>query len=377
MAAIIAARPRLARGADDLAQPAGKELVVRSASPFNAEPNLVDLAAEAVTPIPFFYVRNHGAMPEVDAKAFRLRVEGLVEKPLTLKLGEIQDRFKPHDVEATLTCAGNRREEMSAIKPTPGVQWRAGAIGHARWAGASLAELLKAAGLKPEAKHVWFEGLDPITEKDGSVAPFGGSIPLAKLQDAKTPTLVAWKMNGEPLPPSHGFPLRMIVPGYIGARSVKWLTKITVSDRPSPNHYVAEAYKIVKTDDKAEVAAADPIYEFPVNSAICTPADGATLRPDGVTIEGYALPSGAAGAQIEKVEVSTDGGKNWSPAIMSSKPVPTAWQLWTAKVALAKGKHELVVRAIDSRGNTQPEKSEWNLKGYLYNGWHRVRVEVV
>jgi sulfite oxidase len=177
------------------------------------------------------------------------------------------------DVEATLTCAGNRRQEMSVIKPVAGVQWDAGAIGNARWTGALLADVLRAAEIQDGAKHVWFEGLDPIKEKDGSVAPFGGSIPITRALSGEGP-LLAHAMNGSPLTAEHGFPLRTIVPGYIGARSVKWLAKIVVSDRPSPNHYVAEAYKLIQRDDKTEVAAAEPIYSYPINAAICSPAAG-------------------------------------------------------------------------------------------------------
>src|SRR5207237_2626563 len=126
--------------------------------------------------------------------------------------------------------------------------------------------------------HVWCEGLDPIKEKDGSGAPFGGSIPHDKALAQTSPTLVAHAMNDEPLTAEHGAPLRTIVPGYIGARSVKWLTKITVSDRPSPNHYVAAAYKVIQSEDKAEVARAEPIYGFPVNAAICSPTSGAPIK---------------------------------------------------------------------------------------------------
>src|SRR5262249_46386573 len=158
-----------------------------------------------------------------------------------------------------------------------GVQWDAGAIGNARWTGAALADVLNAAELQDGAKHVWFEGLDPIKEKDDSVAPFGGSIPLDRARNGEG-TLLAHAMNGAPLAAEHGFPLRMIVAGFIGARSVKWLTKITVSDRPSPNHYVAEAYKLVQSDDKSQTAAAEAIYSFPVNAAICAPAAGAKLK---------------------------------------------------------------------------------------------------
>jgi sulfite oxidase len=356
--------------------PSGKDLIVRSAMPFNAEPGLAALVADELTPVKHFYVRNHGPTPQVDERDFKVRIEGLVHHPRDLTLAELKRIGSAVEQEATLTCAGNRRQELSAIKPVSGVQWDAGAIGHARWSGQLLAALLESAELKEGAKHVWFDGLDPIKEKDGSVAPFGGSIPLERALAKEQPVLLVHQMNGESLTPEHGFPLRAIVPGYIGARSVKWLTKITVSDRPSPNHYVAGAYKLVQSDDRAEVAAAEPIYAFPVNSAICTPATGAKLKAGPARISGYALPGGGHGATLDKVEVSTNGGESWQAAKLAGRGRAGCWQIWSAEVELPAGKYELVVRATDSRGQTQPEQGQWNLKGYLHNAWHRVRIQV-
>ena len=362
--------------AKDSPQPQGKDLIVRSAAPFNAEPALAALVASELTPVKHFYVRSHGPVPKVDEREFRVRIEGMVGKPREFSLAELKELGPATQQAAALTCAGNRRLEMSAIKPVAGVQWDAGAIGHATWTGTLLRSVLEAAEVQPGAKHVWFDGLDPIKEKDGSVAPFGGSIPLDRALAKESPVLLAHTMNGEPLTAEHGFPLRSIVPGYIGARSVKWLTKITVSDRPSPNHYVAEAYKIIQTDNKAEVAKAEPIYDFAINSAICTPAPGAVAKTGRTKIAGYALPSGERGATIDKVELSLDGGKSWRTTMLADRASAGSWRLWSAEVELPAGKHELVVRATDSLGNTQPERGEWNLKGYQFNGWHRVPVEV-
>jgi sulfite oxidase len=157
---------------------------------------------------------------------------------------------------------------------------------------------------------------------------------------------------------------------------VKWLTRITVSDRPSPNHYVAEAYKLIQSDHHAEVAAAEPIYAFPVNSAICTPAAGAKLKAGRLQIAGYALPGGGHGAAVDKVEISTNGGESWQAARLAGEGRAASWRLWSAHVELPAGKYELAVRATDSRGQTQPDQAEWNFKGYLHNAWHRVPVEV-
>jgi sulfite oxidase len=359
------------------ADEAAGKLKVRSKSPLNAEPDLAELVRERITPVELFYVRNHGPIPEVKAEDYRLRIEGLVERPRTYSLAELREKFEARSAEATLTCAGNRRDEMSAVKPIAGVQWNAGAIGHAQWRGPALADLLKAAGVQEGAKHIWLEGLDPIKEKDGSEAPFGGSIPLEKALQMKTgASLLAVEMNGQPLTPEHGFPLRLVVPGYIGARSVKWLSKIVVSDRPSPNHYLADAYKIITSDDKAELKQAKPIYEFPVNAAICTPASGAKLKAGKTTVTGYALPSGDD-AEIAKVELSTDGGAHWTKAtIDKSKSGLMNWQRWECELDLTPAVRTLTVRATDSRGNSQPKTTPWNVKGYLQNAWHLVAVEV-
>jgi len=375
-AAAVAATHAVGHRFGSSAQLASERLIVRTPDPLNAEPALAELAKSAVTPVDRFYIRNHGPAPKVEASDFKLRIEGMVEKPGEWSLAALKDRFTRQTGEATLTCAGNRRRELSEIKTVGGVQWDGGAIGHARWSGVRLADVLAAAGVTGGAKHIWFEGLDPIKEKDGSVAPFGGSIPLEKALAKDQPALLADAMNDEPLTAEHGFPLRTVVPGYIGARSVKWLTKIVVSDRPSPNHYVAEAYKLIQTDAKNEVAAAEPIYTFPVNAAICAPAADAKLKAGRATIAGYALPSGEPGCTVAKVELSKDGGRTWTDCKLQGDSRPYAWQLWTTELDLPAGRHELVVRATDSKGHRTPEKPEWNLKGYLCNSWHRVGVEV-
>ncbi len=356
----------------------GKQLIVHSATPHNAEPALEHLVASWITPVEHFYVRSHAPVPKIDAGSFQLSVEGLVERPGRVSLAELRRDFARQSVIATLTCAGNRRSEHSLVKPVDGVPWQAGAIGNARWGGARLSDVLRKAGLRAGAKHVWFEGVDQI-ERSGGVIPFGASIPLDKAladDDATPGTLVAYEMNGAPLPPDHGFPLRTVVPGYIGARSVKWLGRIIVSDRPSTNHYVAKAYKLVTESTQQQWSAAPPIESFVINAVTCLPAANSKLREGVTRVRGYALPPGVAGRTIAKVEVSADGGRSWTPARFTSQANPFCWQLWTADVPLTAATRELVVRATDSSGNLQPRKVAWNLKGYLFNAWHRTPVQV-
>lgn len=352
-------------------------LLVHSKAPMNAEPPLADLVRSWVTPVETFFIRSHGNTPEIKADSYRLSVEGLVEKPLTLSLADL-GHFEQLAVTATLTCAGNRRAEHSRIKPVKGVQWREGAIGNAQWRGTQLSDVLKKAGVRESAKHVWFEGLDSVEEGGKSFA-FGGSIPLDKAlldREAAPGALLATAMNDKPLTADHGFPVRMVVPGYIGARSVKWLSKIVVSDRPSPNHFVADVYKLVDVGDPLEVAENAPIYRMPLNSAICVPTVGTALKPGRVEVVGYALPPGVPGVSIRKVEVSADQGRTWTEAKLKSPTAEFCWQLWSADIAVASATKELIVRAIDSRGEAQPETVRWNAKGYLFNAWHHVPLKM-
>ncbi len=353
-------------------------MIVHGRVPHNAETRLDRLVESWITPNDMFYVRSHAPVPTVDVDQFRLTIDGLVKKPLTVSLRELATGFAQRSVVATLTCAGNRRSEHSAVKKVGGVQWQAGAIGNAKWSGVTLRDLLKRAGLKEGAKHVWFEGIDQIKRSSG-VIPFGASIPIEKAmsdQGSMPGALVATGMNGQPLPPDHGFPVRTVVPGFIGARSVKWLGKIVVSDRPSPNHYVATAYRLVAESTPEHWAAASILYDVPLNSVTCLPAQGARLKRGVVSVSGFALAPASDGHTVRQVEISVDGGRNWSNTAFTTPAVPFCWRLWTANVTLRQGMTDLVVRATDSAGNGQAENVPWNLKGYMFNAWHHTRINV-
>jgi sulfite oxidase len=368
---------RLLRAGDETGLPGGKRLIVRSAKPLNAEPALDRLVEDWITPHESFYVRNHGELPTVDARALRISVEGLVDKPQKFSIAELQERFPAVEVTATLTCAGNRRNEFTGPK-IGGVQWGAGAIGNARWGGISLDALLKHVGVQAGARHVWFEGADRIVDKSETY-PFGGSIPIDKALGAtksKPGPLLALKMNGETLAPEHGFPIRAVVAGYIGARSVKWLSRIVVSDRPSPNHYLAQAYKLIQEETPAALDAANPLYDFALNSVICAPASETAVQPGKLKVRGFALPGGASGRRITKIELSVDGGERWTAARATpGESNPYCWVLWEGEVDVTAGTARLLVRATDSSGEMQPREMPWNFKGYQYNAWHQVRLQ--
>jgi len=353
-----------------------KELLTRQEDPFNAEPRLDHLLESWVTPYRSFYVRSHGNQPAVNPDQYALVVEGLVERPLQLRLEDLE-RVPKITTTATMQCAGNRRSEHSRTKKTGGVQWDAGAIGTAEWRGPRLSDLLGRAGLKPGAKHVWFEGKDSVTLKDRQTL-FGGGVPIEKA--LKPDTLLALEMNGLPLAREHGYPVRTVVPGYIGARSVKWLGRIVVADRPSENNFVARDYKLFPPEATAETVkpeSYDPIYEFVLASAICKPVAGETIAAGKLEVGGYAVPPGMDGVTVASVQVSGDGGSTWTPAEFVGKEAPFAWRLWKAKIEVQPGLRTLIVKAVDSRGQVQPEQAPWNFKGYLYNGWHRVPITVL
>jgi len=352
-----------------------KDLVTRQDTPFNAEPRLDDLVEDWITPYSHFYVRGHGTMPTVSPATYKLTIEGLVTRNAAFSLEELQ-RMPMVTVPATMQCAGNRRSEHTLLKPVGGVQWDAGAIGNAEWKGVRLADLLERVGAKPSATYVWFEGLDSVTLKDRQTL-FGGQVPIAKAM--RPETIVAFEMNGRPLPREHGYPARTVVPGYIGARSVKWLNRIVVSDKKSDNNFVARDYKLFAPDataDNVRPQDFDPIYENLLNSAICEPRAGKTVDAGKITVKGFAIPPGAVGVALAGVEVSPDGGATWVRATLQGKDAPFTWKLWSVNLELSAGTRTLVVRATDTKGGTQPERAPWNFKGYLYNGWHRVPITV-
>ncbi|MBA63234.1 MAG: hypothetical protein CMJ76_12825 [Planctomycetaceae bacterium] len=356
--------------------PLGKELIFRTNDPRNGEPALSRLVQSWITPVKDFYVRSHAPNPEIDAGKYLLKVEGLVAKPLTLDLSALK-RFKRHKVVATLTCAGNRRTEFNSEAKVGGVQWEAGAIGNAEWSGFALSDVLKKAGLQDQAKHVWFEGLDKIQRKETTI-PFGGSIPLEKVMQVadKPEALLADQMNGQTLPADHGYPLRAVVPGYIGARSVKWLGKIIVSDRPSPNHYLANAYKIVKSTSPIDLAEAGPIYRYPINGAIATPEAMASVSHGLLDVTGYVLPTGRPDTQAQRIEISSDNGLSWQAAQTFGKTSEYCWQLWKARIPVSTSTTFLTLRAFDSSGGFMPRRVPWNAKGYLQNSWYRLPIKV-
>jgi len=334
------------------------------------------LRQHPITPTGLFYIRNHGDMPDLHERKYRLEIDGAVERQLFFSLDQLKRNFGKTLITATLQCAGHRRQELHAHQPIPDeVIWGMDAVSTAVWGGVPLYQVLAAAGIKAEAKHVAFGGLDTV-QRMGREFNYGSSIPLEKAVSPEV--LLAYEMNGMPLAQEHGFPLRLIVPGYIGARSVKWLGKITLQAQPSDNYFQSHAYKLFPPHinrTTANWSAGIPLEEVFLNSAICSPQDSERLLDPYVLIQGYAFAGKNA---IRKVEVSCDAGRSWEAAVITHQPGEWAWTFWSLPCKLRPGTNELIVRAFDDQGNTQPERFEsvWNFKGYANNAWHRIQVTV-
>lgn len=335
------------------------------------------LAGAFETPVSEFFTRSHAPPPIIDVASWRLVVDGLVNRPLSLSLDELR-QFPRREVMATLLCAGLRRNELLTVAPLPGeLPWGAEPAGNARWSGVSLRDVLDAAGLSSDAGHIEFTGLDAV-QRHGSTFGFGGSITRDKAQDADV--LLAFEQNGESLTAEHGFPVRTMVPGWVGARSVKWLGRITASREPSANYFQTKAYRVRRDIDPAhptDVTTGTPLAEMNLNAVIVFPALREAVSAGAVTVRGWAV--GAAGAPVTAVEVSVDDGANWLPAELSAERARWSWTLWQATVMLPVGEHRVVVRAHDDTGVPQPSSLQeaWNVKGYMNNAWHRVDVQAL
>ena len=355
------------------------DVIVRTEAPFNAEPPPTVLAGDEITPVEAFYARNHGPFPDMAPAQWRLTVGGLVGTPLTLTFDQLTTGYDQHTVVATLACAGNRRAELLRVRPIPGKDpWEHGAISTAAWCGVRLADVLDAAGVHPrDGLHVEFLAPD-IAEEARPVQSYGGSIPLEKAMSHEV--LLAWQMNGQPLPRAHGGPVRVVVPGYIGARSVKWVTAITVQDHPSHNYFQALDYRILPPDaDPDTIAAGEGISlsSLPLNCDILTPTGGDHVTAGALMLRGWAMAGDGHG--VGRVDVSLDGGHTWRQAELHPARSKWAWSQWSLSVDVAPGPLSITARAWDDSGVTQPESpaSLWNPRGYGNNAYAHVDVDVM
>jgi sulfane dehydrogenase subunit SoxC len=318
-----------------------------------------------ITPAGLHYLLIHYDIPAVDAAVFRLEITGSVETPLSLTLQELRARERV-TMPVTFECAGNGR---ALLQPRPLSQpWLTEAVGTAEWGGTPLAPLLAEAGVRPGAIEVLFSGLDHGVE-GGTPQAYERSLALADTEHA----LVAYEMNGAPLPPQHGFPLRLVVPGWYGMANVKWLARITLLEQPFEGYQNAVAYRMYDADGEP----GESLTRMLPRSLMAPPgvpdfmSRERHLEPGATTLTGRAWSGYGA---IERVEVSTDAGASFADAELDEPLGEAAWRGWRFEWDAQPGEHVLCSRATDAAGNVQPLEPPWNLKGYANNAVERIPV---
>lgn len=347
--------------------------------PLNAE-TPVTLLDDDFTPNHRHFVRNNGLVPDRAAKqsldGWSLSVDGEVDRPLNLSLADIQDNHPVHERAVVLECGGNGRAGFQP--PVSGNQWTLGAVGCAIYRGVLLRDVLAQASIRPSAVYLAFEGEDPHLSRDPKRLPISRGVPIAKALDEHC--LLAWEMNGEPIPPLHGFPLRLLCPGWVASASGKWLRRLWIRDREHdgekmtgssyrmPRHPVAPGTEV----DPSEM---DIIHEMPVKSIITQPASGTiTETTTPLYLRGHAW---TGHGDITAMHVSIDFGATWLPTSLARPRNPFAWQRWETHITFpTRGYYEVWARATDAKGHMQPMLVPgWNPRGYLNNAMHRIAIQ--
>jgi DMSO/TMAO reductase YedYZ molybdopterin-dependent catalytic subunit len=323
-----------------------------------------------VTPVGLHYLLTHFDIPDVDVSRWRLEVAGLVERELALSLEEIRARPAVEQV-VTMECAGNGR---ALIEPHVVNQpWLLEAVGTARWTGTPLAPLLEECGITERATDVVFRGLDRGVQ-GGEEHDYARSLPLAEA--LRDDVILAYEINGVPLPPQHGFPVRLLVPGWYGMTSVKWLARIELADAPHDGYQMRRAYRLRQHPDEE----GDPLSRIAVRSLLVPPGIPEYLSRSRIVEAGRHVLRGRAWSgqgEVVGVDVSTDGGATWAPAELEPAALGRwAWRAWSFPWDAVLGEHELCCRARDDAGNEQPLEPQWNLGGYANNAVQRVHVTV-
>lgn len=366
--------------------------------PFNSEPPLTRLMHHGfITPVPLHYVRNHGSVPQAKWDDWTVEVTGLVKRPVRFTMDQLVNDFQSREFPVTLVCAGNRRKEQNMVKQTIGFNWGSAAVSTSVWRGVPLRDVLKRCGImssKKGALNVCFEGAEDLPGGGGS--KYGTSVRKELAMDPARDIILAYMQNGEPLSPDHGFPVRMIIPGFIGGRMVKWLKRIIVTNAESDNYYHYKDNRVLPSYVDAELANSEAwwykpeyiINELNINSVITSPCHEeilpinawTTQRP--YTMRGYAYSGG--GKKVTRVEVTMDGGETWQVGKLDHPEKGSrygkfwCWCFWSLEVEVLDllGAKEIAVRAWDESLNTQPEKLIWNVMGMMNNCWFRVRTNM-
>lgn len=351
----------------------GKDgLTLLNDRPLNAE-TPAHLLDDAITPTNRHFIRNNGVEPaEVDAGAWRLTIDGLVDTPLELSIADLRERFEVVTMALVIECGGNGRAYFDP--PASGNQWTVGAVACSEWTGVRLKDVLEAAGVQDGVVYTAHYGADAHLSGDPSKMPISRGVPIAKALTDNV--LIAFEQNGAPLHIHNGAPLRLVVPGWPGSCSQKWLTRIELRDvvhdgeKMTGTSYRVPAYPVAPGQEVPEEDFVI-IERMPVKSLVTHPADGAET---GLSFEvrGHAW---SGDRLVRRVDVSTDFGTTWQEAQLSEPANPGAWQQWRAEVTLPQaGYYEVWARATDEAGEMQPFAIDWNPKGYLNNTMHKVAV---
>ena len=352
----------------------GKDgLTILNDRPMCAEtpPHLLD---DAITPTERHFVRNNGLMPEdLDASRWKLEIDGLVDNPATLGLDDLTNRFEVVTRALTLECAGNGRAFFDP--KTKGEQWTYGAVACSEWTGVRLSDVLRAAGVQHGAVYTAHYGADTHLSGESAGLPISRGVPIDKAMDEHN--LIAFAQNGRPIHLMNGGPLRLIIPGWPGSCSQKWLTRIEIRDQVHdgskmtgtsyrlPNRGIEPGETVEETDFRI-------IESMPVKSLITHPATGHRTQDGSVDVRGHAW---TGEGRVDSVDLSIDFGATWMPATLDEPVNAYAWQNWRALVSLPQaGYYEVWSRATDSQGVSQPHAIAWNPRGYLNNAMHRVAV---
>ena len=349
--------------------PGKRSMIVHNDRPEDLE-TPVSYLNQWLTPADSFFVRHHLPRPTLDEANFRLLITGRVSKERTVTLAALR-KLQQYTVPAVLECTGSGRSFFSPR--VPGVPWGRGAIGNAEWTGPRLSDVLQLAGADRNAAYVTANGAD------NGVAKTPDFIRSLAMRKALHPaTLLALQMNGEPLPALHGFPLRLIVPGWDGTSWVKWVNYLSIDDQPNTGFYMNPAYRFPKHPGSPGLpvnpADLEVIEAMPVKSYITGHTDGEKIPLAVATLRGVAW---AGEERIARVEISTDSGLTWQQARLSGKDLPFTWRLWGAEWRPPQpGYYTVLSRATDTTGRTQPLVATWNPSGYLYNAIDRVGLFV-
>ena len=365
----MAAAARRAAAADEgVTIPGKRPMILHNDRPEDLE-TPVRYFNSWITPVDAFFVRQHIPRPaKIDPAAYRLTVNGMVSKPLQLTLADLRG-LPQHTLPAVIECTGNGRGFYTP--KVPGIQWGRGAIGQAQWTGVRVSDVLKLAGAAESAAFLETDGADTGV---ASTPDFVRSLPMKKAMHPAT--LLALKMNGQDLPDIHGAPVRLIVPGWDGTSSVKWVIRISAAAAANQGFFMNPGYRYPKyaltPGTPARPAELEVIEGMPVKSSITAPEDQSKLPLGPVTVRGFAWAGEEA---IERVDVSTDGGSRWQAATLSKEKLPFAWRLFEFAWRPADpGYYTILSRATDTAGRVQPVVAEWNPSGYLWNAIDRVGV---